>query len=59
MQKLYADDKIDAEEAMFKSDIQGLFGLGYAEYTDIVNQVAAQALQRGAPHYYACRQWLR
>lgn len=48
MEKLYADDKIDAEEAMLKSDIQGLFGLGYGEYTDIVNQVAKQALQRGA-----------
>ncbi len=48
MQKLYADDKIDANEALLKSDIQGLFGLGYAEYTDIVNQVAKQALQRGA-----------
>lgn len=59
MQKLYADDKIDTEEALLKSDIQGLFGLGYAEYTDIVNQVAKQALLRGAPHYYACRQWLR
>ena len=48
MQKLYADNKIDAEEALLKSDIQGLFDLGYAEYTNIVNQVANQALQRGA-----------
>lgn len=48
MQKLYADDKIDAEEALLKSDIQGLFGLGYGKYTDIVNHVAKQALQRGA-----------
>ena len=48
MQKLYADNKIDAEEALLKSDIQGLFGLGYSEYTEIVNQVARQALQRGA-----------
>lgn len=48
MQKLYADDKIDAEEALLKSEIQGLFGLGYADYTDIVNQVAKLSLQRGA-----------
>ena len=48
MERLYSDNKIDQKEALLKSDIQGLFGLSYDEYMEIVNQVAVEALKRGA-----------
>ena len=48
MEKLYADNTIDATEMLHKSEVQGLFGLGYDEYQEIVNKVAIQAYSRGA-----------
>ncbi len=48
MRKLYADNKIDKEEMLHKSALQGVFDLGYADYQNIVNVVAEQALARGA-----------
>lgn len=40
LEKLYADNIIDEQEALHQSDLQGVFGLGYDEYTNIVNKVA-------------------
>lgn len=48
LEKLYADNKIDKEEMLRKSALQGLFGLGYDDYQDIVNKVAIEAYSRGA-----------
>ena len=48
MEKLYADNRIDATEALYKSNLQGLFGLGYNEYQEIVDKVALVAYARGA-----------
>ena len=31
---------IDEQEALHQSDLQGVFGLGFDEYTNIVNKVA-------------------
>lgn len=40
LEKLYADNIIDEQEALHQSDLQGVFGLGYDEYVNIVNKVA-------------------
>ena len=48
LEKLYADNKIDKEEMLHKSELQGLFGLGYDDYQEIVNKVAIEAYSRGA-----------
>lgn len=47
-EKLYADNVIDPKEMLYKSDLQGVFGLGYDECAKIVNKVAIKALSRGA-----------
>ena len=40
LEKLYADNILDKQEALHQSDLQGVFGLGYDEYANIVNKVA-------------------
>lgn len=40
LEKLYADNILDEQEALHQSDLQGVFGLGYDEYAKIVNKVA-------------------
>lgn len=40
LEKLYADNIIDEQEALHQSELQGVFGLGFDEYTNIVNKVA-------------------
>ena len=40
LEKLYADNILDEQEALHQSDLQGVFGLGYDEYSEIVNKVA-------------------
>lgn len=40
LELLYADGIITKDEALLQSDMQGLFGLNYAEYEKIVNSVA-------------------
>lgn len=40
LEKLYADNILDEQEALHQSDLQGVFGLGYDEYATIVNKVA-------------------
>ena len=48
LKKLYADGKIDKEEALMKTDLQGLFCLSYDQFLVVVNKVAKGALERGA-----------
>lgn len=48
LEKMYEDGKIDKDEALMKTDLQGLFCLSYDEFLEIVNNVAKQALDRGA-----------
>lgn len=40
LEKLYADNILDEQEALHQSDLQGVFGLGYDEYASIVKKVA-------------------
>ena len=40
LEKLYADNILDEQEALHQSDLQGVFGLGYDEYSIIVKKVA-------------------
>lgn len=40
LEKLYADNILDEQEALHQSDLQGVFGLGYDEYENIVKKVA-------------------
>ena len=40
LEKLYADNILDEQEALHQSDLQGVFGLGYDEYSTMVNKVA-------------------
>lgn len=40
LEKLYADNILDEQEALHQSDLQGVFGLGYDEYACIVKKVA-------------------
>lgn len=46
--RLYADNVIDKDEMLHKTELQGLFDLNYDEYCQIVNKVAKEALKRGA-----------
>ena len=40
LEKLYADNVLDEQEALHQSDLQGVFGLGHDEYMKIVKKVA-------------------
>ena len=40
LEKLYADNILDEQEALHQSDLQGVFGVGYDEYARIVKKVA-------------------
>ena len=48
LEKMYADNIINKEEALKKTDLQGLFCLSYDQFSEIVNKVAKSALERGA-----------
>lgn len=39
LEKLYADNILDEQEALHQSDLQGVFGMGYDEYENIVKKV--------------------
>lgn len=39
LEKLYADNILDEQEALHQSELQGVFGLGYDEYANIVKKV--------------------
>lgn len=40
LKKLYADNILNEQEALHQSELQGVFGLGYDEYENIVKKVA-------------------
>ena len=48
LEKMYEDGVIDKEEALMKTDLQGLFCLSYDQFLEVVNKVAKDALERGA-----------
>ena len=48
LEKMYEDGIVDKEEALMKTDLQGLFCLSYDEFLEIVNKVAKVALDKGA-----------
>lgn len=48
LQKMYADNVIDIDEAIQKTKLQELFGLSYDEFSEYVNIIAREALGRGA-----------
>lgn len=48
LRKLYDDNYIDKEEALMKTDLQSLFGLSYDQFLTMVNEVAQEAIDRGA-----------
>lgn len=48
LRKLYADNFIDKDEAVMKTELQELFGLCYDDFLEINNIAAKEALERGA-----------
>ena len=46
LQKMYADRIIDKEEALMKTDLQGLFCLSYDQFLEVVNKVVKDALDK-------------
>ena len=48
LNKMYSDNFISKEEALMKTDLQALFGLSYDQFLKIVNDIAIDALDRGA-----------
>ena len=45
---LYADNKIDDEESLYKVELQELFDLSYDQFLEFINKEVNEALQRGA-----------
>ena len=43
LELIYADRKIDRQEALLMSDLQGLFGLNYMEYEEFIIEIANKA----------------
>ena len=48
LRKLYSDNSIDNGEAIMKTELQELFGLGYDDFLEINNIAAKEAVERGA-----------
>lgn len=48
LRKLYADNSIDRDEAVMKTELQELFGLCYDDFLEINNIAAKEAIERGA-----------
>ncbi|MEE3415044.1 MAG: hypothetical protein VZR53_06705 [Prevotella sp.] len=48
LEKMYADGVIDKDEALMKTDLQGLFCLSYDQFLEVVNKVVKEALDKGA-----------
>lgn len=48
LRKLYADNTIDKDEAVMKTELQELFGLCYDDFLEINNMAAKEAIERGA-----------
>jgi HNH endonuclease len=45
---LYADNKIDDEESLYKVELQELFDLSYDQFLEFIDKEVNEALQRGA-----------
>ena len=43
LELIYADKKIDKQEALLMSDLQGLFGLNYMEYEEFISEIVDKA----------------
>lgn len=48
LKRMYQDNVIDKDEALMKTDLQGLFNLSFDQFLGIVNNIALEALDRGA-----------
>lgn len=48
LEKMYSDSFIDKDEALMKTDLQGLFCLSYDQFLVIVNNVAKKMIDKGA-----------
>ena len=48
LNKMDADGVIDKDEALMKTDLQGLFCLSYDQFLEVVNKVVKEALDKGA-----------
>ena len=48
LEKMYTDGIIDKDEALMKTDLQGLFCLSYDQFLEVVNKVVKHALDKGA-----------
>ena len=47
-ERIYADNRIDNEEALYKVGLQELFDLSYDQFLELVNKEVTSALKRGA-----------
>ncbi len=47
-ERIYADNKINTDEALHKVGLQELFDLGYDQFLKLVNKEVKAALERGA-----------
>ena len=45
---LYADNKVDTEESLYKVELQELFDLSYDQFLEFIDKEVNEALQRGA-----------
>lgn len=43
LELIYADRKIDRQEALLMSNLQGLFGLNYMEYEEFISEIVDKA----------------
>lgn len=48
LRKMYADDRIDKNEAIMKVNLQGLFDFSYDDFLVVVNEFAKESIERGA-----------
>ena len=46
LEKLYADNRLEYEEELHQSELQGVFGLGHDEYMKIVKKVSDEHLEK-------------
>ncbi len=48
MELIYVDDEISKDEAIYKVNLQDLFGLNYDEFLKLTNQAALASMDRGS-----------
>ena len=49
--RLYEDDEINYEEAIYKVELQGLFNLSFKEFENVVRDIAKESYERGADYF--------